>query len=267
VPKPQPKDTSAPTPLSQLATDTSTSDDSASDTPTPAAQAASLAAKRAELKKQQDAAAAAKAAQDAAAAKAAQDAATAKAAQAAINKAIADADVQAKADAAKAAKAAAAAQAAADAKAAAAKATQVANAAKAAKAADEISNLINDQKSTGATTGAGGSPTAGKATGKAAALTQSEIGALIAQIKKCWTLLPSEMDAGLSVELSAEFNRDGSVNGMPKVVQTDSSPMGASIARAAQRAIAQCGPYTMPAEKYDGPVGWHQIEITMVTSE
>jgi len=254
-PKPQPKDTSAPTPLSQLATDTSTSADSANDTPTPAAQAASIAAKRAELKKQQDAAAAVKAAQDAAAAKAA---------QAAINKAIADADAQAKADAAKAAKAAAAAQAAADAKAAAAKAAQVANAAKAAKAADEISNLINDQKSTGAKTGAGGSPSLGKPTGTAATLSKDELAALGAQIGQCWKLLPSEIDSGLSVELLFDLNKDGTVSGVPKVMQSDSSGVGQSIARAAQRAVLQCGPYKLDASKY---ASWSQVDVTLMAGD
>ena len=61
----------------------------------------------------------------------------------------------------------------------------------AAKAADEISSIINDEPSKGAKTGQGGTPSAGKPTGTAAKLSQSEMAALAAQMKQCWQLLPS----------------------------------------------------------------------------
>ena len=257
-PKPEPQpatDTSA----QQLAADNSTSADSAPAVPTPAAQSQNIEQQRAALKKQQEAAAkaaadAAKAASDAAA-KAKADAAgkaaaqakadaAAKAAEAAVQKAIADADAEQARKDAQARKQALAAQAAA-----------------AAKAADEISSIIDNEKATGAKTGQGGTPTAGKVTGTAAKLSQGEMDAFAAQVKKCWSLLPSEIEAGLVVDLLVNLNPDGSVNGTPKILQTDPSPMVASVARAGQRAVLECGPYTvLPRAKY---AEWKQIDLEL----
>ena len=263
APAPEPKPAPTPdasAPDAQLAADSSQSADSAPPVPAPAVHTASIDEKRAELKKQQDAAA--KAAADAA--KAASDAKAAADAQKAADAAKAKA-------AADAAKAAAAAQAVADAKAAQAK--KAADAKKlalaqqaqaAAQAADEISSIINKDNSKGAKTGDGGTPTAGKPTGTAARLSQSEIGALIGQIKKCWTLLPNEIESGLSVRLMVNLNRDGSVNGVPQIVDGNSTPMGGSVSRAAQRAIMECGPYNLAAEKYQE---WSQLDVTLMTSD
>jgi TolA protein len=281
---PAPKPTPAPKPApavpadsaSQLAADNPAATDTAAPVPTPSPQA-DIAQKRAELKKQQDEAAA-KAAADAkakadAAAKAKAEA-DAKAKAEAAAKAKAEAEAKAKADAAAKAKADAEAKATAEADAAkAARARKAAAAAaaalaladsstndKAARAADEISELINDAASTGARTGAGGAPTAGKVTGTSLALTQSEIGQLVAQIKRCWRLLPSQMDSRLTAELDFKLNRDGTVNGSPKIVAADSSGMGQQIARSAQHAVLDCQPYKLPAAKYDS---WSEVDLLM----
>ncbi|MDR3474469.1 MAG: hypothetical protein P4M09_22700 [Devosia sp.] len=247
TPKPQPKAADAPADQ-QLAADNSPSPDTAPVVPTPSPQTSSLEQKRAELQKQQ--AAAAKAAADAAA------------------KAAADAAAKAKADAAAKAAAVAAEKAIADAKAAQAKKdadakklalAQQADAA--AKAADEISAIINKEKTTGAKTGQGGTPTAGKATGHAAALSKGEMDAFAAQVKPCFHLLPNETESGLVVDLLVNMNPDGTVKGVPSILQADSSSTGQSIARAGQRAVMQCGPYTaLPRDKYEE---WKQIDLEL----
>ncbi len=126
---------------------------------------------------------------------------------------------------------------------------------------DEISNIINNAPTTGATTGQGGSPTLGDTTGTSARLSQTAIDGLVARIKNCWNLLPSDFNSGMNVTLRVAMNRDGSVNGTPQVVSADSSAAGGAIARAAQRAVMQCGPYSMlSADAYDE---WRSIEIEL----
>lgn len=54
-----------------------------------------------------------------------------------------------------------------------------------AKPADQVAELINSEKSRGAVSGDGGSPTLGKTDGKSSTLSQSQIDGLIAKIKTC----------------------------------------------------------------------------------
>ncbi|MHB1101479.1 MAG: hypothetical protein ACYC0C_01590 [Devosia sp.] len=129
----------------------------------------------------------------------------------------------------------------------------------AARLADDISDIINAEESRGATTGEGGTPTVGKPTGQAARLSQSETDALVAQMRRCWNLLPAEIDSGLSVRLLVELNRDGSVSGSPQVLEQDGSATGISIARQAVTAVRKCGPYQLAAEKYED---WRQVDVT-----
>jgi len=129
----------------------------------------------------------------------------------------------------------------------------------AAREADRISEIINAEETRGATTGEGGQATLGAPTGRAATLTRSEEDALVAQMRRCWRLLPGEIDSGESVRLMVNLNRDGSVNGTPRVLTNISSPIVGSIARAAQRAVLGCGPYQLAAEKYEN---WKEIDVT-----
>lgn len=129
----------------------------------------------------------------------------------------------------------------------------------AARLADDISDIINAEESRGATTGKGGTPTVGKPAGQAARLSQSETDALVAQMRRCWNLLPAEIDSGLSVRLLVELNRDGTVAGSPQVLEQDGSATGISIARQAVTAVRKCGPYQLAAEKYED---WRQVDVT-----
>jgi len=125
--------------------------------------------------------------------------------------------------------------------------------------ADRVSDIINAEETRGADTGQGGQSTLGRETGQAATLTQSEQAALVGQMRRCWRLLPGEMESGLAVDVLVDLNRDGSVSGTPQVQSSLQSPMHSSIARAAQRAVIECGPYSLPAEKYQE---WSQVIVT-----
>ncbi|ODU86929.1 MAG: hypothetical protein ABT14_07440 [Pelagibacterium sp. SCN 63-17] len=129
-----------------------------------------------------------------------------------------------------------------------------------ASQADDIAALINNAPTTGGTTGQGGSPTLGDTTGTSARLSRSEIDGLVGQIKNCWNLLPSDLNSGMTVRLMVSLNRDGSVNGTPQIISADPSPAGGQIARAAQRAVMSCGPYTLSANAYDE---WRQIDVEL----
>ncbi|WP_425277294.1 hypothetical protein, partial [Devosia riboflavina] len=127
--------------------------------------------------------------------------------------------------------------------------------------ADDIASIINNAPTTGGTTGQGGSPTLGDTTGTSARLSQTAIDGLVARIKNCWNLLPSDFNSGMNVTLRVSMNQDGSVNGTPQIVSADQTPAGQAIARAAQRAVVQCGPYTMlSADSFNE---WRSIEVEL----
>ncbi len=129
-----------------------------------------------------------------------------------------------------------------------------------AKEADRISDIINAEDSRGGTTGTGGQATAGKPTGQASRLTQSERDALAAQMRKCWNPpLAALSEPGLTVRLIVDLNRDGSVAGTPRILSQITSPLVQTTAMAAQRAVMRCGPYRLAADKYDE---WNQVDVT-----
>ncbi|MCF6302982.1 MAG: hypothetical protein L3J13_07255 [Devosiaceae bacterium] len=134
----------------------------------------------------------------------------------------------------------------------------------AAREADKVSEIINAEETRGGTTGTGGQATTGTSTGQSATLTRSEQDALAMQMRGCWRLLPGEIDSGESVRLLVELNRDGSVNGTPRVMTNITSPIQGSIARAAQRAVLGCGPYRLAPEKY---ANWRQVDVTFRPSD
>ncbi|MCF4099690.1 cell envelope integrity protein TolA [Maritalea mediterranea] len=138
---------------------------------------------------------------------------------------------------------------------------QRAEEAKKSEEADKISDIINKEDSRGGTTGDGGQKTAGKTTGTAARLTQSERAALAAQMRKCWNPPISALDVdGLTVRLLVDLNRDGSVAGTPQVLDISvTGQVGQATASAAQRAVRRCGPYQLAAEKYEE---WRQVDVT-----
>jgi hypothetical protein len=125
-----------------------------------------------------------------------------------------------------------------------------------------ISDILN-RSNTGTSASATAPRTAslGTATGKNAAIkmTQNEVDALIGQIKKCWNPPPGASEANLKVTIRFALNQDGTLNGRPQPVEAPAHPLGVSLARSAERAIMQCGPYKLPADKYQT---WADVAAT-----
>ncbi len=115
----------------------------------------------------------------------------------------------------------------------------------AAKEADEVAALINSETSRGATTGAGGTPTLGKNTGRSATLTQSQLDGLVAQIKGCMNIPPGSAEAGITAQLLFSIDAGGNVSGTPQIVSNGGTQLERALASAAQRAVMRCGPYQM----------------------
>lgn len=133
------------------------------------------------------------------------------------------------------------------------------------KPADQVANIINTEASRGTTTGSGGQAAAGEPTGQAQRLTQSELGALIAQMRKCWNPTLAERNDGVVIRLMVSMNTNGTVSGMPEIISdVSASPLLGISARTAARKVMQCGPFDLPADKYDH---WRQIDVTLDASQ
>jgi hypothetical protein len=101
----------------------------------------------------------------------------------------------------------------------------------------------------------------GRPTGQASRLTQSEQDALAGAMRRCWNPPMAAMSTdGLTVRLLVSLNQNGSVNGQPQILTAITDDLVRSTALAAQRAVQQCGPYTMlPPDKYEE---WRQVDVT-----
>jgi len=124
----------------------------------------------------------------------------------------------------------------------------------------DIAALI-DRSATGTAQAPSSSPaTLGVATGSLdAKMTQSEIDALRSQITRCW-VIPQGWTNPREVTVSVRFQLkpDGTVAGMPEVVEYPASQYGPVAGDNAIRAVMQCGPYALPAEKYDQ---WKDVQL------
>jgi len=118
----------------------------------------------------------------------------------------------------------------------------------AAKAADEVANLINNEDSRGATTGDGGQKTLGKADGRAATLSKSQIDGLVAQIRGCMNVPAGASDSGLTAQLEFSIDASGMVTSLPRIVSSPASSLEQALASAAQRAVMRCGPYSVTGQ-------------------
>ncbi len=116
-----------------------------------------------------------------------------------------------------------------------------------AKPADQVAELINSEKSRGAVSGDGGSPTLGKTDGKSSTLSQSQIDGLIAKIKTCMSVPPGAAEAGITAQLHFFIDASGNVSGMPDVLSAEPTQLDRALASAAQRAVLRCVPYPMAA--------------------
>jgi colicin import membrane protein len=103
-------------------------------------------------------------------------------------------------------------------------------------------------------------PALGTAKGDAATLSQSEIDALRAQIRRCWNPPVGAADAR---EMRAEFNvklrPDGSLAADPVLLEHGTGPYFQVFAESAMNAVRRCQPYNLPAAKYEV---WKDIDLS-----
>lgn len=128
---------------------------------------------------------------------------------------------------------------------------------------NKIAALI-DQREPQRTAAAGNElnkePSLGRANGMAPQLSQNELAAFRERLKDCWTVpVGAENMDKLQVVFRILFNQNGTVRGMPQLVEASASTLGPALAESAKRAILQCQPYTMlRRESYDQ---WKDIEV------
>lgn len=113
-------------------------------------------------------------------------------------------------------------------------------------------------------------PQAGAPEGKDTKLTASEasmlIGMITGKVKQCWNINAGiDGAAQLIPRIEFELNRDGTVRGVPKVINSSPAPQFQDAANGAVRAIIQCQPYTgLPPERYEN---WEIIRLTFDPSQ
>jgi colicin import membrane protein len=133
--------------------------------------------------------------------------------------------------------------------------------------ADQIAALLNQEKAKG---GGGKRSTETAALGGERAttgqkLTQSEMDALRGQIQRCWNVPAGALDAeNLKVSVQFRLDKSGSLESNPEIVAGGSGTVERAAAESARRAILQCAPYSLPAEKYEA---WADVIVHFDPSE
>jgi colicin import membrane protein len=128
--------------------------------------------------------------------------------------------------------------------------------------ADEVAALLNKE----APQGGGARRTqeqaalGGRETTSGAKLTQSEMDALRGQIQRCWNVPAGAMEAeNLKVSVQFRLDRSGALENRPEIVAgAGGSGIQRAAAESARRAILQCAPYNLPADKYEA---WAEVIV------
>ena len=78
------------------------------------------------------------------------------------------------------------------------------------------------------------------------------VDALVQRLRECWTVPPEAREAKIVVQVHFLLNPDGSVNGIPEVLNPSSDPLFDSTARSAVSAVVDCQAYSfLPQDRYD----------------
>lgn len=89
----------------------------------------------------------------------------------------------------------------------------------------------------------------------------AELAALRAQVQRCWTLPPGwTTPKQVSITIDFRMNRDGTVAGQPTVIEFPATQYGIVAAKNAISAVIKCGPYRLPAAKYDD---WREVQLRL----
>jgi outer membrane biosynthesis protein TonB len=71
-------------------------------------------------------------------------------------------------------------------------------------------------------------------------------------LARCWNIPPGAREAQISVKVRFQLNPDGTVSGLPQVLNGSADPLFASTAQSAVSAVMDCQPYDfLPQDKYD----------------
>jgi hypothetical protein len=91
-------------------------------------------------------------------------------------------------------------------------------------------------------------------------LSGGEVDALRAKLAKCWSPPLGWTDpAQVKVILLLSLNPDGSVAGVPKVLEAPEGRFVTAAPASAIRAAARCAPYDLPVDRY---AAWKQVRVT-----
>ncbi len=111
-------------------------------------------------------------------------------------------------------------------------------------AADEPKPVVPDD-------GATPKKVKGQSNGTEMTMSVNEIDALRARIAQCWSPPPGGLGADqIVIKLRLKLNEDGTLVGNPTIANSSSSPFFQAAADSAVRAVYQCQPYELPADKY-----------------
>jgi colicin import membrane protein len=132
---------------------------------------------------------------------------------------------------------------------------------------DRVAALLNKEKPSGGgakrsqeVASLGGDRTTG-----GSKLSQSEMDALRGQIEKCWNIPAGAEDAkDLKVSIKFKLDRTGVIEGSPQILSGGGEGIERAAAESARRAVLQCAPYTLPADKYDA---WADVIVNFDPSD
>lgn len=116
-------------------------------------------------------------------------------------------------------------------------------------------NKVDEEKtSPSETSSIDGSPAKGEANlqGTDDQLSATIIEALVQSIRKCWSVPPGAREANVIVKVHFGLNPDGTVIGVPEVMNGTSDPLFDATARSAVAAVMECQAYSfLPQDQYD----------------
>ena len=134
--------------------------------------------------------------------------------------------------------------------------------------ADEVAALLNKEKAAGggAKRSQDQAALGGDRTTGGSKLSQSEMDALRGQIQRCWNVPAGAMEAeGLKVSIQFRLDPSGAIEGSPEIISGGGSAgVERAAAESARRAVLQCAPYNLPADKYDA---WADVIVHFDPSE
>lgn len=133
---------------------------------------------------------------------------------------------------------------------------------------DQIAALLNmeDAKGGGAERSTEEAALGGERTTTGVKLTQSEMDALRGQIQRCWNVPAGALEAeNLKVSVQFQLGRSGELESNPEIISgAGGDAVKRAAAESARRAILQCAPYDLPAEKYEA---WAEVIVHFDPSE